>query len=136
MDPTSALDFLRTNHRAVLATERAGGDPQLSPVLAVADDSGNVLLSTRETAMKTKNLRRRPRATLCALPDAFFGPWYQLSGPVQIVSLPDAMDLLVDYYRRISGEHENWEQYEAAMVREQRCVLVLTPERVGPTVSG
>ncbi|MPV49126.1 TIGR03618 family F420-dependent PPOX class oxidoreductase [Pseudactinotalea sp. HY160] len=136
MDLPDALDFLRTNHRAVLATRRRSGDPQLSPVLAVADEAGRVLVSTRETAMKTRNLRRDPRASLLVLPDAFFGAWVQLTGPVEIVSLPEAMDLLIDYYRRAGGEHENWDDYRAAMIGEQRCVVVLTPEQAGPTVAG
>lgn len=136
MDPTAVTEFLSANHRAVLATTRANGDAQLSPVLAVADDAGRILISTRETAVKTRNLRRHPRASLCVIPDAFFGAWMQIAGPVDIVSLPEAMDPLVDYYRRASGEHENWVDYRAAMVHEKRCLLVLTPEVVGPTISG
>ncbi|MEO7126962.1 MAG: PPOX class F420-dependent oxidoreductase [Nakamurella sp.] len=136
MDTTMVTEFLSANHRAVLATTRARGDAQLSPVLAVADDAGRVLISTRETAVKTRNLRRAPRASLCVMPDAFFGGWMQITGPVDIVSLPEAMDLLVDYYRRAAGEHANWDDYRSAMTREKRCILVLTPEEVGPTISG
>lgn len=136
MDASRVADFVRTNHHAVLATRRASGDAQLSPVLVVADDQGRILISTRETAVKTRNLRRIPRATVCVLRDSFFGEWMQVTGPVEIVSLPDAMGLLVDYYRRAAGEHENWDEYRAAMERERRCVVVLTPEEIGPTVSG
>ena len=131
-----ALEFVRSNGHAVLATRRANGDAQQSPVLVVADDAGRLLVSTRETAVKTRNVRRHPRASVCVFSDRFFGPWVQVTGTVDVVSLPDAMDLLVDYYRLAAGEHDDWDEYRAAMRREQRCVLVLTPQEAGPTVSG
>ena len=136
MDPGQAADFLRAHHRAVLATSRADGRPQLSPVLCVADDEGRVLISTRETAVKTRNLRRDPRASLCVFTDGFFGEWVQAEGDAEIISLPDAMDLLVDYYRRVAGEHSDWADYRAAMVRDQRVIVRITLTRAGPDVSG
>jgi hypothetical protein len=60
----------------------------------------------------------------------------QVEGPVEIVSLPDAMEPLVDYYRRISGEHPDWADYRAVMERDRRVILRLTVERAGPTVHG
>ena len=87
------------------------GRPQLSPVTACVDDEGRILISTRETAIKTRNLARDPRASLCVLNDGFFGEWVQAEGTAEIVHLPEAMDLLVDYYRRISGEHPDWDDY-------------------------
>lgn len=131
-----ALEFVRHHGHAVLATRRASGDAQQSPVLVVVDDAGRLLISTRETAVKVRNLRRHPRASVCVLAERFFGPWVQVTGTVEVVSLPQAMDLLVDYYRRAAGEHDDWEEYRAAMRQEQRCVLVLTPEEAGPDVSG
>ncbi|WNB85530.1 PPOX class F420-dependent oxidoreductase [Cellulomonas sp. ATA003] len=131
-----ALDFIRSHGRAVLATRRRTGDAQQSPVLVVADDAGRLLISTREAAVKTRNVRRHPRASVCVFTDRFFGEWVQVTGTVEVVSLPDAMDLLVEYYRLAAGEHDDWDGYRAAMQREQRCVLVLTPEEAGPTVSG
>ena len=110
--------------------------PQLSPVACAVDDAGRVLVSTRETAMKTKNLRRRPRASLCAFTDAFFGQWVQVEGDVEVISLPDAMDLLVEYYRRVSGEHPDWDDYRAAMIRDRRVIVRITITRAGPDVSG
>ncbi|MEE6282015.1 PPOX class F420-dependent oxidoreductase [Georgenia sunbinii] len=136
MDISEALEFVRDNPRGVLATRRRTGDAQQSPVLAVADDAGRILISTRETAVKVRNLRRTPRASLCQLTERFFGGWVQITGPVEIVSLPAAMDLLVEYYRLAAGEHEDWAEYRAAMERERRCVVVLTPDEVGPTISG
>ena len=108
----------------------------MSPVLCVADDEGRVLISTRETAVKTRNLRRDPRASLCVFTDGFFGEWVQAEGDVEIISLPDAMDLLVDYYRRVAGEHSDWADYRAAMVRDQRVIVRIALTRAGPDVSG
>ena len=136
MDPARAGEFLREHHRAVLATFRAGGLPQLSPVLAAADADGRVLISTREAAVKTRNLRRDPRASLCVFSDSFFGEWVQVDGTAEVISLPDAMDLLVAYYRLVAGEHPDWGDYRAAMVRDRRVILRLTITRAGPDVSG
>jgi PPOX class probable F420-dependent enzyme len=131
-----AREFLRANHRAVLATTRADGRPQLSPVLCGVDSAGRVLISTRETAVKTRNLRRNPLASLCVLSDAFFGGWVQVEGKAEIVSLPDAMELLVEYYRLVSGEHPDWDEYRATMQRDRRCVIRIEIDRAGPDISG
>ena len=136
MDTGRAADFLRAHHRAVLATSRSDGMPQLSPVACTVDDAGRVLISTRETAVKTKNLRQRPRASLCVFTDTFFGEWVQVEGDAEVISLPDAMDLLVEYYRRVSGEHPDWEDYRAAMIRDRRVIVRITITRAGPDVSG
>jgi PPOX class probable F420-dependent enzyme len=136
MDVSSALDFIRMNHRAVLATTRADGTTQMSPVTAGVDDQDCVVISTRETAYKVRHLRALPYAALCAFPERFFGDWVQVEGPVEIVSLPEAMEPLVEYYRRISGEHPDWAEYRAVMERDRRVLLRLTVERAGPTVQG
>ncbi len=131
-----AQQFLRTHHRAVLATLRADGRPQMSPVTCGVDAAGRVLISTRETAVKTHNLRRFPFASLCAFTDQFFGQWVQAEGTAEVISLPEAMELLVDYYRTVAGEHPDWNDYRAAMVRERRVIVRVTLSRAGPTVSG
>jgi PPOX class probable F420-dependent enzyme len=136
VDTGRAAGFLRAHHRAVLATSRSDGMPQLSPVTCAVDDESRVLVSTRETAVKAKNLRHRPHASLCVFTDAFFGEWVQVEGDAEVISLPDAMDLLVDYYRRVSGEHPDWDDYRAAMVRERRVIVRITITRAGPDVSG
>ena len=136
MDLDDARDVLREQHRAVLATMRGDSTPQMSPVLVAVDDGGRVLVSTRETALKVRNLRRDPRSWLCVLPDGFFGRWVQVEGRTEIVSLPAAMDGLVDYYRRVSGEHDDWDGYREAMRREQRVLLRVELVRAGPDRSG
>jgi PPOX class probable F420-dependent enzyme len=136
VDLARATSFLSGHPRAVLATTRADGRPQLSPVVAAVDDDGRILISTRETAVKARNLARNPYASLCVLNDGFFGEWIQAEGTAELVHLPDAMPVLEDYYRRISGEHSDWDDYRAAMRRDQRLIIRITIERAGPDVSG
>jgi PPOX class probable F420-dependent enzyme len=136
MDVDEARAFLASSSRTVLATMRKDGTPQLSPVDAGVDEEGLVVISSRETAYKVKNLRRDPRAWLCVLSKEFYGPFVQLVGTVEIQSLPDAMEPLVDYYRRLSGEHPDWDDYRAAMVRDQRCLITLTVTKAGPDRQG
>jgi PPOX class probable F420-dependent enzyme len=136
MNLEDAREFMRVNHRAVLATNRSDGRPQLSPVTAGVDAQGRVIISTREPAMKTKNLERDPRASLCVMTEAFFGAWIQAEGTAEIIRLPEAMDLLVDYYRRVSGEHPDWDEYRAAMRRDRRVIVAITLDRAGPDRSG
>ena len=136
MDLDEARDYLRAHHRAVLATLRRDGTPQMSPVMCAVADDGAVVVSSRETAVKTKNVRRDPRAWLCVFPDQFFGGHVQVEGSVTVVSLPEAMDGLVDYYRRLAGEHQDWDDYRRAMEEERRVLLRLDLTRAGPDVSG
>ena len=136
MDVEAARRFLRDNHRAVLATFRPDGRPQLSPVLAVLDAAGRAVISSREAAYKVRNLRRDPRAALCVLNEGFFGEWAQIEGTATIVALPEAMELLVDYYRSAAGEHPDWDEYRQAMVRDRRVVIRIEIERAGPRRHG
>ena len=136
MDVAAALDFVREHHRGVLATVRRDGRPQMSPIAASVDADGLVAISSRETAIKVKNLRRDPRASLCAFNDGFFGDWVQLDGTAEILSLPDAMEPLVEYYRSLSGEHPDWDDYRASMERDQRLLIRIRVERAGPNVAG
>ncbi len=136
MSAERARQFLRAHHRAVLATMRRDGRPQMSPVVCAVDDEGRILISTRETAVKTRNLRRDPYASICAFTDPFFGDWIQAEGTAEVISLPDAMDLLVDYYRLVSGEHPDWSDYRAAMARDRRVMIRVTLSRTGPSISG
>lgn len=136
MDVAEALAFVRTNPRGVLVTHRADGRPQMSPVLATPDEQGNLLVSSREPAYKVRNVRRDARVSYCGVQESFFGPWVQIDGTASVVSLPAAMDGLIAYYRSVSGEHPDWDDYRAAMQRERRVLMVITPERAGPNHSG
>jgi PPOX class probable F420-dependent enzyme len=128
--------FIRANHRGVLATVRKNGEPQLSPVTVGVDDDGSLIISTREPAMKTSNVRRNGRASVCVFQDSFFGAWVQADGAAKIESLPDALEGLVRYYRLVAGEHPDWDDYRNAMVRDRRVLLRIRIERVGPQRSG
>ena len=136
MDVPAALAFLRSNHRAVIATTRADGSTQMSPITVGVDDADRVVVSTRETAYKVAHLRALPYAAICAFTDGFFGEWLQVEGPVEVVSLPEAMEPLVDYYRAIRGEHPDWDEYRAAMESDRRVILRMSVERAGPAVQG
>ena len=130
MDLDKAVQFVRANHRAVLATRTTDGIQQSPVLVGVHDD--RLVVSSRETAYKTLNLRRDPWVQLCVLNDGFFGEWRYVEGRAEVVSLPEAMDLLVEYYRNISGEHDNWDDYRAAMERERRVAILVTPVKAGP----
>jgi len=134
--PEDAREFVTGNHRAVLITRMASGGLQTSPVLVGVDGVGKLTISTREGAYKTRNLRRDPTAVLCVFADGFFGRWMQIEGTAQVVSLPEAMEGLVDYYRRISGEHPDWDEYRRAMQQQRRVLVRVSIDQVGPTRAG
>jgi PPOX class probable F420-dependent enzyme len=136
VDLDQARDFIRTHHHAVMLTYRRDGSPQMSPVACSVDAEGRVTVSTRETAMKAKHLARDPRTALCVLSDGFFGDWLYVEGTAEVVHLPDALELLVDYYRSVSGEHPDWDDYRAAMEREQRVLVRVELQRAGPDQQG
>ena len=131
-----ALGFLREHHRGVLATYRKDVRVQMSPVVAAVDASSRVVISTREAAIKARNLRRDPRAGLVVFTDQFFGPWVMLWGQAELISLPQALPLLEEYYRLVAGEHPDWEEYRQAMVDERRVLVRLTVTDWGPRRSG
>jgi PPOX class probable F420-dependent enzyme len=134
--PDDAREFVNGNHRAVLVTRRSGGGLQTSPVLVGVDGEGRLVISTREGAYKTRNLRRDPTAVLCVFSDGFFGRWLQVEGTAQVVSLPEAMEGLVDYYRGISGEHPDWDDYRHAMEQQRRVLVRISIDTVGPIRAG
>ena len=136
MDIDRARDFIREHHQAVMVTHRADGWPQASPIACSVDADAFVVVSTRETALKTKNVMRDPRVSLCVLSDGFYGDWIQVDGSATVVSLPGAMEPLVEYYRSIRGEHPDWDEYRAAMESERRVIVRISLTRAGPDRSG
>lgn len=136
MELDAAREFVREHHRAVLHTFRRDGSPQLSPVVVAIDDEGRAIVSTRETSLKVTNLRRDRRASLCVFTDDFFGPWVRIDGTTRILELPDAMEPLIDYFRRVAGEHDDWDDYRRAMRVERRVLLQITLTAAGPEASG
>jgi PPOX class probable F420-dependent enzyme len=136
MDIDEAIEFTRANHRGILSTRRRDGRPQMSPIAVAPGQAGTVLISTRETAMKTKNIERDPNVSVCVFTDGWYGAHVQLDGTATILRLPDAMEPLVDYYRSIAGEHPDWDDYRAAMVRDRRVLLQIAVTDAGPNASG
>lgn len=118
-----ARRFITTNPRAVLTTYRRDGQVQMSPVTAGVDAEGRVIISVTEDRAKTKNARRDPRVALCAFSEGFYGPWVQVEGRAEFADGPDRIDALVDYYRTLVGEHDDWGEYRAAMLRDRRVLL-------------
>jgi PPOX class probable F420-dependent enzyme len=136
VDPSAAKQFVSQNHRAVMATRRRDGSPQLSPIVVGSDAHGDLVVSSRETAVKVRNLMRDHRYDLAVFTNNFFGPWISIRGEAEVIHLPEALPGLEQYYRSVSGEHPDWEEYRAAMAQERRVLLVLSIAEVGPRVSG
>jgi PPOX class probable F420-dependent enzyme len=131
MKITEGINYVRTNSRAVIATQRRDGSPQMSPItLAVPGDT--IVMSTRQTAYKVAQLRRDPACHLCVFPDKWLGRWVQLDCAATIVDQPEAIDILVEYYRTLRGEHPDWDEYRQAMVDDQRCIVQFDVKRAGP----
>ncbi len=130
------VEFVRPRHRVVLMTTRADGGIQASPVSAGVDDDGRLVVATYPERAKVTNLRLRPSATACVLSDEWDGPWVQIEGTVEVLDVPDAVDALVDYYRAISGEHPDWDEYRDAMLRQGKSLIRMTIERWGPIATG
>ena len=137
MDVDLARDFVHEHHRGVLATRHPDGGIRQSPVFAALDDAGNIVVSSRETAYKVRYLRADPRAHLCLFTDRFIGAWIWVEGTARIVSLPEAMEPLVDYRRRFADASGiDWDDYRARMERERRVLIRIAPERAGPDRQG
>ena len=136
MDLDQAREFIRDNHRSVLATRRRDGSVQLSPVLVNLDAEGRGIISSRETAIKVKNLRRDPYAQLCVFENRWPGRWIALDGEADVLSLPEAIDPLIDYYKRFPDEDPDWDDYRERMRREKRVLIRIELQRAGPNRQG
>ena len=130
------LDFLRPRHRVILQTRRRDGEAQLSPVSAGVDPQGRVVIATYPQRAKVRNARRDPRVSMCFLSDEWDGPWVQVDGSAEVLDLPEELEPFVDYFRSISGEHPDWDDYRAAMVRQGKALMRVTVERWGPIATG
>ena len=130
------LDFCRSRHHVVLVTRRADGSVQASPVTCGVDDGGRFVVATYPERAKTANARRDPRVSLVVLSDDFGGAWVQVDGTAEVLDLPEAMEPLVDYFRCIAGEHSDWAEYRAAMRRQGKSLIRVTPTRWGPVATG
>ncbi|GAA1908685.1 TIGR03618 family F420-dependent PPOX class oxidoreductase [Streptomyces durmitorensis] len=130
------LDFVRPRHRAVLLTARADATPQGSPLTCGVDDSGRIVVSTYPERAKTRNAKRNPRVSIIVLSDEWNGPWVQIDGTAEVIDSPESVEPLVEYFRNISGEHPDWDEYREAMVKQGKSIIRITPERWGPVATG
>jgi PPOX class probable F420-dependent enzyme len=136
VDRDQLIEFLRPRHRALLSTRRADGSPQMSPVACGVDAAGRIVVSTYPQRAKVVNARRDPRVSLVVLSDDWDDAWVQVDGEAEVLDLPDALEPLVEYFRSISGEHPDWDEYRAAMARQGKSLLRITPTRWGPVATG
>ncbi|MFI6026247.1 PPOX class F420-dependent oxidoreductase [Amycolatopsis magusensis] len=130
------VEFLRPRHHGILTTRRADGSPQLSPVTCGVDEEGRIVIATYPQRAKVRNLRRDHRASICVLSDEWNGAWVQVDGTVEVLDLPESVEPLVDYFRAISGEHPDWDEYREAMRKQGKSLLRLTIDRWGPIATG
>jgi PPOX class probable F420-dependent enzyme len=130
------LDFVRPRHRAILLTRRADGSPQASPLTCGVDDSGRIVVSTYPERAKTRNAKRDDQVSVIVLSDDWNGPWVQVDGTAEVIDSPDSVEPLVEYYRNISGEHPDWDEYRSAMVKQGKSIIRVTPVRWGPVATG
>ena len=130
------LDFIRPRHKMVLTTFRADSSLQSSPVTGGIDRQGRVVIASYPRRAKSVNVRRDPRASVVVLSDEFGGAYVQLDGDAEVIDVPEAVELLVDYYRVIAGEHPDWQDYRRAMLDQGKCLIRVTPRRWGPVATG
>lgn len=136
VDATELREFMSGRHHMILVTHRRDGSPQLSPVTAGVDDEGRVVIATYPERAKVANLRRSAACSLLAMSDEFNGAWVQVDGTAAVLDLPDALEPLVGYFRSISGEHADWDEYKRAMREQGKCLIRVTPTRWGPVATG
>jgi PPOX class probable F420-dependent enzyme len=136
VDLDRLLEFIRPRHQMVLITHRRDGGPQASPVTAGVDEQGRIVVSTYPERAKTANARRVPEVSVLVLSDDFGGAWVQVDGTCEVLDLPEALEPLVDYFRAISGEHPDWDEYREAMRAQGKSLLRITPTRWGPLATG
>jgi PPOX class probable F420-dependent enzyme len=136
VDRDGLTEFLRPRHQMILLTWRRDGGVQGSPVTAGVDDDGRIVVATYPERAKAANVARLPRASVIVLSAEFNGPWVQVDGDAELITLPDAVEPLVDYFRAISGEHPDWTEYRQAMVDQGKALIRITPTRWGPVATG
>jgi len=133
MQLTDVQKFLAENHRGVFVAHKRDGSPHITLVTPGIDPEGRVIITSRGTTYKVKNLRRDPRVSMLVMGEQFSGSKFvQIEGKAEIIEQPEAMDLLIYWYRQLRGEHKNWDEYRAKMKEEQRVIFRITIEKFGP----
>ncbi|KYH45922.1 PPOX class F420-dependent oxidoreductase [Branchiibius sp. NY16-3462-2] len=130
------LSFVRPRHHLVLITQRHDGSPQVSPVTGGVDDSGRIVISSYPQRAKTRNARKRPEVSVLVLSDEWDDAWVQVDGDAEVIDAVDDVEPFVEYFRNIAGEHSDWDEYRAAMVKQNKSLIRVTPTRWGPVATG
>ena len=130
------LEFLRPRHHAILMTTRRDGRPQASPNTCGVDAEGRIVISTYPERAKAMNIRRNEKTSVLVLSDDFGGAWVQVDGTAEVLDLPEALEPLVEYFRVISGEHPDWDEYRQAMRDQGKSLIRVTIDRWGPIATG
>ena len=128
IDLDRARPFLKVRHDGILATIKRDGRPQLSNILYFLDEDGRIKISVTQTRAKTLNLRRDPRASLHVQGRDRY-EYLVAEGAAQLIEGDGLAEALRHYYRKVRGDHPNWAEYDAAMVKEQRLLLSISVER-------
>ncbi|GAA0981373.1 MULTISPECIES: PPOX class F420-dependent oxidoreductase [Nocardiopsidaceae] len=136
VDLDGLLEFARPRHRGLLITRRADGGPQASPVTCGVDTEGRIVVSTYPERAKARNAGRDPKVSIVVLSEDFDGPWVQIDGDAEVIDGEEAVEPLVEYFRVISGEHPDWDEYREAMRRQGKALVRITPRRWGPVATG
>jgi len=136
VDRDALVDFVRCRHKMVLLTPRTDGGVQGSPVTGGVDAEGRIVISTYPERAKARNVAREGRASVVVLSDEFNGAWVQVDGDAELLTLPEALEPLVEYFRCISGEHPDWDEYRRAMQEQGKALIRITPTRWGPVATG
>ena len=136
VDREALLDFVRPRHRMVVITARRDGRPQASPVTGGVDDEGRIVISTYPDRVKARNARRDAHVSVLVLSDEYDDAWVQVDGACEVIDPPESVEPLVDYYRCISGEHPDWDEYRQAMRDQGKSLLRITPESWSPVATG
>ncbi|MEU3644961.1 PPOX class F420-dependent oxidoreductase [Lentzea sp. NPDC034063] len=137
VDRPQLLEFLATRHHGVLITRRSSTDGvQVSPVSCGVDTQGRIVVATYPQRAKVRNARRNPHVTMCVLSDDWNDAYVQIDGTAEVLDLPEALEDFVEYYRCIAGEHPDWDEYRAAMLRQGKSLIRITIDSWGPIATG
>jgi len=133
MELTDAMDFVREHRRGVLVTQKRDGRPQLSNIAYSVGDDGVIRISITADRAKYRNLQHTPLASLHVTRDDFYA-YAVIEADVELSGVAtepgdEAVDELVEQYRGVAGEHDDWHAFRAAMVADRRVVVRLKPTR-------
>ena len=137
MDISEAKGFLKGKQHGVLVARKKDGSLQMTLVSPVIGANGDLIITSRETTYKVKNIKRNPQISILVFGEKFNGSNYiQVDGKAEIIPQPQAMDIILDWHRQIRGEPENWDDIKKKTIAERRIAMRINIEKVGPQRRG